>query len=81
MGKYLDIKKRQDDKAKEIWTGVAPPASQCKKCVHAYKNVKISKDAVIYGATNSSCDMYEPPDSKPNGILEDKADCEFYEEE
>lgn len=73
-------KERQIEKSKEIWTGVAPPATQCLNCIHAYPDVVIDKNNVIKGAYNAHCEMYQPPEDKENGILEDKIDCDFYEE-
>ena len=75
-----NVQDRQIQKSKEVWTGVAPPATQCLKCVYCYPDLIINKDNKIVGAYNAHCEIYQPPEDKPNGILEDKIECDFFEE-
>ena len=64
------IKRRQDEKAKEIWASIDPPASQCKTCIFAADDTEYT-----IGAEKSSCDVYE---YKPMDILWDKEECEYH---
>ena len=70
----LMIKIKLDNKASELWVGVSPPASQCKKCIHACEDTTYT-----IGAQKANCDMYESPYDKPPEILQDKIECEFFE--
>lgn len=70
------IKTREENKAKEVWTGVAPVAGQCKRCIHAYPNTQYT-----VGAEKSNCFMFEPaPNNKPAGVLTDEVTCPYFEE-
>ena len=61
---------------KEIWTTQGPNAVACKTCKF--------RAAVINGhqqdnADCGNCEIYEYPESKPNDVYFDGAECEFYE--
>ncbi len=61
---------------KEIWTVQQPNAVACQTCMF--------RAAVINGlqhdnADCGSCEIYEYPESKPNDVYFDGAECEFYE--
>jgi hypothetical protein len=69
------IKKREDDMANELWTGLRPSAAQCKKCIHAYPNTQYT-----VGAEKANCFMFEPaPNDKPAGVLTDEVTCPYFE--
>lgn len=72
---FKAMKEREDRKAKEKWIGIRPPANQCKKCLHAYPDTEYT-----VGAEKANCEMFQPPDDKTPGILQDEIECEFFEE-
>ena len=71
-----ELKKKKDEEAAQIWAGITPPASQCKKCMWAAEDTEYT-----VGAEMAFCDVYPMPDGKPNGVMEDKADCPSFVEE
>lgn len=71
-----ELKRLQDKKAEEIaMTGgvIRPEATYCKKCLHALPDTEYTK-----GALKATCEMYL--DSKPNDVLMNGAECDFFEE-
>ena len=72
---FKAMKEREDRKAAERWISVKPSAKQCKKCIHAYEDTQYT-----VGAEKANCYMFEPPDDKTPGILQDKIECPFFEE-
>lgn len=69
------LKKKKDEEAQQIWIGIDPPAAQCKKCLFAADDTEYT-----VGAEMAYCDVYELPAGKPDDILWDKEDCEFFVE-
>ena len=69
------IKKKQDDAAKELWVSIPPKATQCKTCIYAYPDTQYT-----IGAEKANCEMFEPPDDKPMGVLWKDEPCPFYDE-
>lgn len=69
------LKNKKDDEAKQQWVGIPPNAAQCKKCIHAYPDTKFT-----VGAEKANCEMYQPPEDKPPGVLQNTVNCDFYEE-
>ena len=67
------LKKKQDEKAQEIWAGIDPSAAQCRTCVFAQEGTEYT-----VGAEMSYCDIYEPPDGKPTDVLWDREPCEWH---
>ena len=67
-----ELKKKLDEKAKEIWIGVAPSAKYCRTCAFALEDTEF-----VSGAEKPSCDMF---DEKPDEVLWKDAECVFYEE-
>ena len=72
---FKALKEKKDREAKQPWVGIRPPATQCKKCIHAYPNTEYT-----IGAEKANCNMFQPPDDKTPGILQDKLDCPYFEE-
>lgn len=72
------LKKKKDEEAQQIWIGIDPPAKQCKRCMFAADDTEYT-----VGAEMAYCDIYEmseDSDGKPDDILWDKAECEFFVE-
>ena len=69
-----EMQKKAEDKAGEIWTGVGPSAKWCRKCIHAFKDTQYT-----VGAEKTNCDMFMPPDDKPDEVLWKNEECPFYE--
>lgn len=76
-------KKREFSPMKTQW--VNPDEILCKDCIHRDKEeIKIGDKTIKCGVTKSFCDMFIGPpidNGKPNGILFNGDDCDFYEEE
>ena len=69
------LKIKKDSEAKQLWVGIPPSAKQCRKCIHAYRDTEYT-----IGAEKANCDMFQPPDDKPPGVLKDEEKCDFYED-
>ena len=76
MDIYDEIKKKQEEEAHQIWVGIDPKASQCKKCMFAAEDTEYT-----VGAEMAYCDIYPMPEGKPNGVLEDKVECPSFVED
>lgn len=65
----------------EIWTSVKPKENiKCKTCAFKLDDVVVA-GKLYKRHTYGNCSMYEPPDTKPNAVLFEGADCEFYVKE
>lgn len=69
------MEERQDRKADELWVSVPPPAKLCRTCVYAFPNTKYTT-----GAEKANCEMFMPPDDKPQDVLWGDEECSYYEE-
>lgn len=74
MSIQKELKKKANEKANEIWKAISPPAKLCKKCIHAFEDTQYT-----VGAEKTNCDMFMPPDNKPDEVLWENKDCPFYE--
>lgn len=55
---------------------------QCKDCIFRDRTtVKLDGEVKHVGATKSVCDIYEYPEMKPTGVMNNTAACDFYERE
>lgn len=61
---------------KEIWTTQGPNAVACRTCKF---RATVFHGEQLDNADTGSCEIYEYPESKPNDVYFDGADCEFYE--
>lgn len=66
------IDNREDEKFGD--GGVADLCKQCKNCMFWNGGNAFSNDY-----KKSSCAMYEYPNIKPIGVIQNKEDCELYE--
>lgn len=63
-------------------TGQMLIPEQCKTCFFRDKTkVVIEGKTKEVGARKAFCEMYEYPNCKPMGVLENKEECDFYQEE
>lgn len=69
------LKKKIDEKVAQPLIAIRPSAEQCKNCVYAYPDTQYT-----VGAEKAYCEMYEPPEGKPAGVLVDETKCPLYEE-
>lgn len=73
----INYKKLQDKKEEEVnasWSVIKPKATLCRTCLHRLPDTKYT-----VGAEKATCDMFL--EGKPNDVLMDGADCDFYEKE
>lgn len=68
-----ELKKKKDDEARQIWTGVPPSVKWCRTCLFAEESTEY-----VNGAEKSSCVMF---DEKPDDVFLRGAECVFYTEE
>lgn len=55
---------------------------QCKDCIFRDKTMAtIDGKVVPVGATRYTCHIYESPNRKPNEVMKNKGDCDYYEKE
>jgi hypothetical protein len=68
----------------EVWLSVHPECDKiaCKDCVFRDKTiVTVGETTIEAGVTKSYCEIYKYPDNKPNEILFNNSECEYYEKE
>ena len=61
----------------EIWTVQHPNAVACATC--KFRATVAGDGTQLDRASTDTCEMYEDPERKPNDVLWDGAECEFYE--
>ncbi len=55
---------------------------QCKDCIFRDRtSVKLDGEVKHVGAGKSVCDIYEYPDMKPMGVMNNTETCKFYDKE
>ena len=62
---------------KEIWTAQSPNAAACETC--KFRATVAGDGTPLDRASTDTCEIYEDPERKPNDVLWDGAECEFYE--
>lgn len=68
------------EKNEEFKSKVPKDNIKCKDCVFRMDNVVVM-GKLIKRHTYGQCDIYEYPDTKPNAVLFEGADCQYYEKE
>lgn len=62
---------------KEVWTAQSPNAMACETC--KFRASFAPSGSQLDRADTCNCELFEYPDNKPNDVLWDGAECEFYE--
>ena len=61
----------------EVWTSQGPNAVACEDCMF---RATVWRDGTLLDrASTDTCEIYEEPESKPDDVYFDGAECEYYE--
>lgn len=68
------------EKNEEFKSKVPKDNIKCKDCMFRLPDVVVAGE-LVKKYKNGQCDIYEYPDTKPNAVLFEGADCQYYEKE